>query len=328
MPRKIEISHRTIIFTILFLVSLWLLYQIREIIFTLFIAFIFMAALNPTIEKMEKLKIPRPLAIFLIYLLFFGFITVAVAGVIPPLVDQTSLLLNKIPNYIEEINLPWLDKAAVSAQFSQLGSIPQNIIKITVNVFMNVIAIFILAVITFYLLMERKNLSQYLALLFSTDSRDGAAAFIERIEKRLGEWVRAEFLLMAIIAALSYLGLRLMGIDFALPLAVIAGLLEVIPNIGPTVAAVPAVISGLTISPLYGLAVAALYFFIQQLENSLIVPKVMQKGLGLNPLVVIICLAIGFKLGGIIGAVLAVPVFLVIQEVATEVGASDRFKKS
>ncbi|HUW21400.1 MAG TPA: AI-2E family transporter [Candidatus Bathyarchaeia archaeon] len=328
MVRKVEVSHRTIVFTVLFLVFLWLLYQIKDIIFNLFIAFVMMAALNSSVEKMEKIKIPRPIAIIMIYLVFFGFISVVIAGVIPPLVDQTSTLINKIPNYVKEINLPWLNKEAILSQFSSLASIPENLVKLTVNVFRNILAIFVLAVINFYLLMERKNLGKYLTVLFGGDGHDRAAKFIERLEGRLGSWVRAELLLMTIIGVMSYIGLRILGIDFALPLAVFAGFLEVVPNIGPTISAIPAVISGLTISPLYGLAVLALYFLIQQVENSIIVPKVMEKGLGLNPLVVIVCLAVGLRLGGIIGMILAIPVFLVIQEISSEIVILDRFSKN
>lgn len=328
MLRKIEVSHRTIIFTILFLLFLWFLYQIREIIFTLFIAFIIMTALNPTVERLEKVKISRPLAIILFYFGFFGLVSVVFAGVIPPLVDQTATLLERIPGYVEGINLPWLDRAALLSQLSKLASIPENLVKLTVNLFRNILGIFILAVITYYLLMERKYLGKHLTILFSGDGQERASQFIQRIEKRLGRWVRVQIFLMTLIGVMSYVGLRLLGIDFALPLAVFAGLLEIVPNIGPMVSAIPAVISGLTISPLYGVAVAALYLLIQQLENSLIVPKVMAKGLGINPLVVIIALIIGFKLGGVLGMFMALPVFLVIQEVASELGASNYFPKA
>lgn len=328
MPRKVEISHRTIIFTAFFLIGLWLLFQIGQIIFTLFIAFILMAALNPTLDKLEKIKIPRPIAIIFLYVLFFTSIAVVVAGIVPPLVDETSTLFNRIPAYIDQINLPWLDKGELLAQFSRLGSIPENLIKITINVFQNLLAIFVLSVVTFYMLMERRNMAKYLTALFSGDGQEKAVRFVERVEKRLGRWVRAEVFLMTIIGVMSYVGLRILGIDFSLPLAVLAGLLEIVPNIGPTVAAIPAVVFGLTISPLYGLAVAALYFLIQQLENTLIVPKVMEKGLGINPLVVIISLAVGFRLAGILGMFLAIPIFLVLEEVAKEIGASDRFNKA
>jgi predicted PurR-regulated permease PerM len=328
MPRKVEISHKTIIFSVLFVLGLWLLYQVLEIIFTLFIAFILMAALNPLIEKIEKLKIPRVLVIVFIYLLFFAFIGVVAAGIIPPLIDQTTTLLERIPTYVEEINLPWIDKETVLAESANLGSIPGKLVQLTVNVFRNLVALIILAVITFYLLMERKNLGKYLTILFNDDGQERASRFIEKLEKRLGSWVRAQIFLMVIIGAFSYVGLRLLEIDFALPLAVLAGFLEVIPNIGPTLAAVPAVVFGLTISPLYGLAVTALYILIQQVENAIIVPKVMEKGLGINPLLVIITLAIGLKLGGILGMILAIPAFLLIQEILVEVGLSNRLRKS
>ena len=328
MPRKIEVSHRTIIFTVLFLISLWFLYQLRDIIFTLFIAFILMSALNPSIERLEKIKISRPLAIVFFYIAFFGLVSVVFAGVVPPLVDQTATLLESIPGYIEEINLPWVDKAAILTQLSKLAAIPETLVKLTVNVFRNLMGIIFLALITYYFLMERKNLGKYLVVLFSGDGQERANQFILRIEKRLGRWVRAQIFLMILIGVVSYVGLRLLGIDYALPLAVFAGLLEIVPNIGPTVASIPAIISGLTISPLYGAAVAALYLLIQQLENSLIVPKVMAKGLDINPLVVIVSLIVGLKLGGVLGMFMALPVFLVLREIASEVGASNYFPKA
>jgi len=131
---------------------------------------------------------------------------------------------------------------------------------------------------------------------------------------------------MTIVGVLSFVGLRLLGIEFALPLAILAGLLEIIPNIGPIVSAIPAVLSGLTVSPLMGLAVAALYFLIQQIENSIIVPRVMQKVVGVNPLVTILSLAIGFKLAGVAGAILAIPVVLVIQVATSEIFTSKRLQ--
>ncbi len=123
---------------------------------------------------------------------------------------------------------------------------------------------------------------------------------------------------MIIIGLFSYLGLRILGIDFALPLALLAGFLEIIPNIGPTISAVPAVIAGLAISPLYGVSVLVLYLFIQQCENTFIVPKVMEKSLGMNPVITIVVLSIGFKLAGILGMLLALPTFIVIYELVGE----------
>jgi predicted PurR-regulated permease PerM len=132
---------------------------------------------------------------------------------------------------------------------------------------------------------------------------------------------------MLIIGVMSYIGLRLLGIEFALPLAILAGILEIVPNIGPVLSAIPAILAGLVISPLMGLAVAALYFLVQQLENTLIVPQIMAREIGVRPLVVIISLAIGVELGGFIGVVLAIPFMLLLRITASEFFSSKRLKK-
>ncbi len=327
MPKKIEISHRTIIFTVAFLIFLWLLWQIKQIIIGLFVGLVLMAAINPTIDKMEKMKIPRILGIILIYLLILLLVGLIIAGIIPPLVDQTSTLITNAPKFIENINIPAIDQRFIESQIQQLGSIPANLVKISIGVFSNLIGVLAVLIITFYLLLERKNLNRYLHILFGGDGERKAEKFIDAMEKKIGGWVRAQLTSMVIIGAMSYFGLRLLGIDFALPLALLAGLFEVVPNIGPVVASIPAILAGLAISPLMALAVAALYFLIQQIESSFIYPQIMVKEAGVNPLITIISLAIGFKLGGIMGAVLAIPVVLLIQVIASEVFSSERFKK-
>jgi len=122
-----------------------------------------------------------------------------------------------------------------------------------------------------------------------------------------------------IVGILDFIGLRFLGIEFALPIAIIGGLLEIVPNIGPTIATLPAVLAGLTVSLPHTVAIAAWYFLVQQVENTVIVPKVMQKTTGVYPLVTILSLAIGFKLGGMAGAILAIPIVLTSQVILTEV---------
>lgn len=326
MPSKIEISHRTIIFTVFFLIFLYLLFLIRQILAVLFVAFILMSALNPTISRLERFKIPRGLSIIFIYLLILVVFGLTIAGVVPPLVDQTSLLISRLPQYTQALGLPAFDHNFLTNQLNQLGSLPANLLKITMGVFSNLLGIIILAVVTFYLLIERKNLDRYLYFLFGPDGEKKAQRFVDELEKKLGSWIRAQLALMIIVGVMSYLGLRLLGVEFALPLALLAGILEIIPNIGPTIAAVPAVLAGLAVSPIMGLAVAALYFLIQQIENSLIVPQVMAKETGLNPLITLVSLIIGFRLAGMVGAILAIPVVLMIQVVASEIYASKRFQ--
>ncbi|MBU3956682.1 AI-2E family transporter [Patescibacteria group bacterium] len=327
MPKKIEISHRTIVFTAFFLIFLAFLWQIKQIIIGLFVALILMAAINPAIDRMEKMKIPRVLGIILIYILILALVGLIIAGVIPPLVDQTSTLIANAPKFIEDLGIPNIDQRIIESQIQQLGSIPANLVKVSVEILTNMVAIAALLVITFYLLLERKNLNRYLHILFGGDGERKAERFIDEIEKKIGSWVRAQLFSMIIIGMMSYFGLCLLGIDFALPLALLAGLLEIVPNIGPVIASIPAILAGLAISPLMALAVAALYFLIQQIESSFIYPQIVAREVGVNPLITIISLVVGFKLGGILGAILAIPFVLLIQVIASEVFTLERFKR-
>lgn len=325
---RVEISYKTVIFTVFFLLGLWFLYEVRQIIIILFISTILMSALNPTVDRLEKLKITRWMAILLIYFFIFGLLILAVAIIIPPLIEQTASFVSRSGTIIRGLDLASLgiDPNIITTQLAQLSSIPVNILKFTISLFSNIVELFALIIMSFYLLIERKNLNKYLLILFGEGEEQKAEALINKVEKVLGGWVRGELTLMVIIGTMTYLGLRLLGIDYALPLAIMAGILEVVPNIGPTVSAIPAILVGLISSPVMALAVTALYFLIQQMENSLIVPKVMQQVAGVNPLVTILSLAIGFQLGGISGAILAVPIVLVIKVVISEFVSSKILK--
>lgn len=318
MTKKIEISQRTIVFTTFFLIALYLLFQIREIITFLFICLVLTFAFNPLVRRLQKLRLPRPLAILVIYFVFLGSLGLIIAGIVPPLVDQTKTLITRLPEYTRALGLPSFNNGTFSDQLDQLSFLSSNLLKLTVGVFNNLLNFFVLLVLTFYLLMERRNLDDYLLFLFGAARQERARKFVNRLEKKLGGWVRAQLALMVIVGLMSYVGLRLLGIDFALPLALVAGVLEIIPNIGPTISAIPAILAGLAISPLMGLAAGALYLLIQQIENSVIVPQIMAKGTGVKPLLAIIALIIGYRLAGVKGAILAIPVVILIQVVMGE----------
>jgi len=326
---KIEISHRTVIFTVFFLLFLWLLYQIRHILVILFVGIILMSALNPLVEKLEKLKIPRVLVVIFIYLVIIGFFGLILAGIIPPLVVQTKILISRIPSYYRSLENLGIDGKILNSQIetllNRLSSISFDLIRLTVGFLGNFLVVFTLFFVSFYLILERKNLDEYLKKLFGPADKK-VRLVINNVEKKLGEWVRAQTTLMLIVGIMCYLGLILLGIEFALPLALLAGLLEIVPNIGPTLSAIPAILAGLVISPLTGLAVAALYFLVQQLENHVIVPQVMKKGTGVNPLITILALGAGFKIGGILGAVLAVPFIILVETILKEIFLSEEFK--
>lgn len=306
--QTIEIGHRTIIFTILFLLSVYLLWKLNGIVTGLFISFLIMTAVNPLVVALEKWRVPRQISGLLILLLILGSLASGIAVLVPAMIDQTGTFLTQLPHLAEQLGFE-LDPAFIS---SQLGSIPQNVFRVISGAFSNVLAVFAVLVVSYYLILERKYIPKRLTVLFG-DGEPEVEALLTHIEVRLGGWIRGQIVLCLIIGAAVYVGLFALSIPYAIPLAIIGGVLEAVPNIGPTVSMIPAAIVGFTISPLHGGIVVLLYFAIQQLENYLIVPFVMRKAVGLNPLVTLVSLMIGLKLGGPIGAVLAVPTVLIGQ---------------
>jgi predicted PurR-regulated permease PerM len=165
----------------------------------------------------------------------------------------------------------------------------------------------------------RPQLEKYLATWIGDKNAEKTTKTIIKIEQQLGSWVRGELVLMAAVGILTYIGLVVLGIDTALPLAILAGLLEIVPNIGPTLSAIPAILIALTIHPLTAAATVALYFIVQFLENNLLVPKIMQKAVGVNPILSIVGLMIGVRIAGAAGALLAIPVTITIQAILPEI---------
>lgn len=312
MFTKIEISHRTIIFTIALLGAIWLILQILDILYFMFIAFIIMSTLRPLVDWLSMRRIPRLLSILIIYCVIFGFVGVSLLGTVPALVVQSTRLMQNLPAFTARIFPYWtIDMNAISQQIAPIG---ENIVKVTVGIFSNILTTFAVLIFSFYFLLEYKQSEKYLGSFIGSHRAADVMAVIRRIEMRLGAWVQGELLLMVFIGLLTYIGLLVLKIEFALPLAIFAGFLEIIPMIGPIISAIPAIIVALATSPILALSIIALYFIVQQVENNLVVPLVMKRSVGLSPLITIITLMIGGRLAGVTGAVLAVPVVLVLQE--------------
>lgn len=316
MIQKIDISHKTVIFIVSFILGLWVIYLIRDLLVILFVAIILMSALTPLVHFFVRLKVPKALSIALTYIIIVGISAGAITAILQPLIEESSRLVVILPQLSGQIlNIANIDKSVFQ---SGLTNLSKNVFSITLAVFDNLVAIIFLMVVTFYLLLERDNLEHRLAEFF-IGREEKVKKLIMRIEDKLGSWLRGQLVLSVIIGLLSYVGLTILNIPYALPLSLIAGVLEVIPVMGPIISAIPAVIIAAAIYPFLGLGVAAMYFVIQQLENHLIVPQVMQRAVGLNPLVVILAIAIGSKLLGFAGALLAVPLAVVGQIIVAEI---------
>lgn len=324
MPTRIEISSKTILFAFAVAISIWLLVQISQILILLFISLILVSTFHSPVEKLSSLHIPRALSILFIYILFFGVVAVFAGIIVPPLVDQFTNFANRFPEISKNVDdflsiykIPTANLTqSLTGEFSQFGG---SAIRLTFGVFGAVISTITLLVLTFYMLLQWQNVVHLISSAFSVKDERRMIKILNDIQRGLGAWVRGELTLVLVIGLLSFIGLTILGIPYALPLAVIAGVLEIVPVVGPIISAIPAILSALLISPVFALATAALYFVIQQLENHLVVPTVMSRAVGLNPLVTIIALLIGGRLIGIGGAILAVPIVVVAKIILSDV---------
>lgn len=318
MPKKIEISHKTVIFTVTFLIVLWFLYQVRDIILAVFVALLIMAVLNPFVTKLSKYRVPRALSVIVVYLISLATLSVAIAAIVPPLIEQTSSFITNLPKFMANIGISAsYSEQLIGELISQLGSLPARIARFVVSLFSNILGVATILVFAFYLLATREELDKQIGVFLGEERQKKIARNLDLLEHKLGGWARAQIGLMLVVGISSYAGLTLLDVPYSLPLAILAGLLEIIPYVGPVIAAIPAVIIGFGISPVLGFATVALAFIIQQLENYIFVPKIIQRSVGVNPIVTMLALAIGFRLAGIPGLLISVPVFLTLQVVLT-----------
>jgi len=319
MFRKIEISHRTILFTVFFLLFLGFVYLVRDIILELFVALLLMTILEPLVGFLAKIKIPRAISVLITYVLVIGFLGGIIALIIPTLVDQTTSFVNALPGYISNLGITQaLSSQIVNGFLSSAGNAPGEIFQFTFSLFNNVFAIVTVLVFAFYMLLAREKLEDQLGIFFGDEKKKELGKVIDQLEIRLGGWARGELVLMFMIGLGVYLGLRLVGIPFALPLAILSGILEIVPFLGPIISAVPGIIIGFGMSPLVGVGVTILYFLVHQLENYILVPKIMEKSVGVSPIVTLIALTVGARLAGIVGIIISVPTVIAIQVLSKE----------
>lgn len=305
------LHHNQFISAIVLAGIAWFLFEIRGILIAVFIAFILMAAHLPFVEFLRKYKVPKPFAILIPYLFTFSLLVLLIIPLVPFFVSQIQLLILKFPFYLDkaarifgiQINASQMNAFAIS----ELNIIGKNAFFVTSKVFGGIFSLLTVIVVSFYLLADNERMKKTVAGMFPKDKQKKAVDTFVQIEEKLGAWLRGQLVLSFSIGLLTWIGLTFLGIEFALPLALIAGILEVIPTIGPVISSIPAIIVALTISPTLALIVAGMYMIIQLLENNLLVPKIMETAVGLNPVVIILGVMIGGNLLGVLGALLSIP---------------------
>lgn len=329
----ITITTGTIIRVILLLVGAALLWHLRDLVLIILTSIVIASAIEPAARALVKYKIPRVLAVIIVYLSFFGMFFVTIFLLLPPLLNETSTLLTSVPSYLKTLGAPSsisgdiISNTQTVVNGFSLGQITQDMNALVTGLsgnffaavsimFGGVISFILIIVFSFYFAISKDGIEDFIRVVTPLKNETYILDLWSRTKIKIGLWMQGQLLLGLLISVMTYLGLSILGVKYALVLAVIAGIMELIPVFGPILSSVPAIAIAFSTGGLsFALIVGAMYVIIQQFENHLIYPLVVTKVVGVPPILVILALLIGFQLAGILGVLLAVPLAAAIQEI-------------
>jgi predicted PurR-regulated permease PerM len=322
------------------IIALWTLYQIRSTLLLIYVCLLIATGLSPIVRWIERRRpvggrrrLPRPVAILLIYAAVLGAIAGMAAMIVQPLVEQSRAFWKELPNLLAQIETRLQSWGLISPGTSVKELLQQapgsadavTMLMGTVWGFVGGLFGFItILLLTFYLLVEAQGIFDFLVRLFPRERRPKVAELSALVTTKVSAWLGGQILLGFIIGTTTAIGLALMGVPYFYLLALIAGIGEMIPIVGPIVSAIPAIAVAFTVSPGLALGVTAFFFAQQQLENAVLVPKVMGQTVGLGAVTVITSLIIGGELLGIVGALLAVPTAAIVKVLVEELYLAEK----
>jgi len=327
----LEPSTKVILKVIAALLLVTILWVIRDLVVALLLAVVLASAIEPLAAYLQKKRIPRVVSVLAVYILVLAIIAFILILIVPVVVDQLSVLGANLPQYSEQLQhqFPLINTFLGNANLSDvirhslaptLGG--ESVVSRTVGLFNGLFLVITILVVSFYLVAEQKGMLEFIRSLVPPRHQQFTMQLVRKIQVRMGRWVIGQFILSCVIFSLTFIGLTLLGVKYALFLALLAGLLEMIPYMGPIISAIPAIFFALLQSPALALAVVVLYIVVQKSESYLLVPKVMERTVGTSPLLVLISLLVGLKLAGVMGVLLAVPVVSAITLVVSELSAN------
>jgi len=334
----IHISTKTIITTILFILLVTFLYFLRDLVLVLLTAIVIASAIEPATKWFMRYRVPRVLGVLLVYVI----VAVILFGIfylfLPPLLNEASGLYTILPQYVDSVvnfgttAAPLATEVvnqgssglslqnAIESLQSAIGNVSEGFVKTISTVFGGVISLILIIVFSFYFAVQERGIEDFLRIITPLKQQEYVVSLWKRSQVKIGRWMQGQLILGLIIGILTYLGLTVLGVQYALILAVLAAIFELIPIFGPILASIPAIlVAFVSGSPTLGFMVIGLYLIIQQFENHLIYPLVVKKVVGVPPLLVILALIIGAKLAGFLGIILSVPIAAAVQELMSDI---------
>jgi len=328
---KIDISFSTLLKILLVIAGVLFVIKIQSILLELFVVLIFVTALSPWIENLSAyLKIPRWVSVALTFAVILIILVAVVALIVPLIVSQVIDLLSlpQIKNLLgaNEANTFLDELRFISAKIPSVGfGSADSFFGFASSLFGGVVTFITVLVLSFYLLLEEDGVKKFVLSLLPVNHREKIVTALHKVGTKLGSWLRGQLLVCIIVGLLDAVILLIFGVPFWLTLAVFAAFVEFIPYVGPFVATAAAIFVALTRDSFWGInsitvAIGVLigYIVIQQVESHLLIPKVMQKSVGLSPVIVIVAILIGAELFGLVGIILSVPVAAVVAVAVDE----------
>lgn len=317
------IGSAALTLSISLLIAMWLFARPLALLFG---AIAIAEGLDPLVSRLQR-YMPRTLAVVLVYLLF----VLAVSGilwlVVPRLVTQAQEFTEELPRYLErgrnlidEWDPGGGDRIIESIQ-GGLGQFSNVLLGIPMTIVSSVVEVVLVLFMSVYWLISAPKLGKFVRSLFPTRTLPQLETVMQNLHHTVGGYVRGEVINMVVVAILGYIGLLIIGVQYAVVLAIIAGLGELVPNIGPVVAAVPAIVVGFLDSPTQGLIVAGFYIVLQQIESNILVPNIMNQQADVPPLLAIVAVIAGGTIGGILGVLVSIPLAGAIKVIVVDVVA-------
>ncbi|MFC1731257.1 AI-2E family transporter [candidate division KSB1 bacterium] len=332
----VNITTGTMIRVILLLLLVATLFFLKDLALVVLTAIVIASAIEPATKWFVRYKFPRLVAVMIVYVLFLAFLLGFFYFFLPPVLSEMINFLAVLPEYLDRFDSssPFQESVFLGTQsvvdtFSitnvvtelraLFSNVSESFLATVTFVFGGVFSFLLIIVFSFYFAMQETGIDDFLRIISPVKYQKGLINLWKRSQVKIGLWMQGQIILAVIIGMLVYLGLTILGVKYALLLAVIAAVFELIPVFGPILSAIPAILIGFVDGgATTGLLVIGLYIIIQQFENHLIYPLVVTKVVGVPPLLVILALLIGAQLAGFLGIILAVPMAAVIQEFVSD----------
>ena len=295
------------------------LLRLSELVFVFVIAIVLSEGLRPAVDLLQRRGIHREIARAAVYVVLIALVVGAIAVLSRPVVAQARSVLTSLPRYQADVQRALdqlqLETSVSTAISDAAATVAKAGFGFAANLAHGVVDAVIVVLLSFLWINAAPRLGAFLHSRIPPDRRELAAGMWAQIAAGFAGYVRGVAVNMIVIGLLTGGAAWLLGLPAPALLGVLAGITEMIPLVGPIIGAVPAVLLGFTISPFYPLIVAGVYLVIQQVEAHTLVPLVMRQAVGLPPLVIVLSLATGAAVGGVGGALVAVPVAFAMQVV-------------